>query len=115
MIMYAITSLVNSLAEVIGCEEMALNGKGISSGWADGVDEETLEEWGRVGADFGKEVERSVMETFKAEHKKLYLQVSGTDAHVSDSRLIAPSMSARSASVSGQRRMTTYRTSWTVS
>ncbi|KAJ9100747.1 hypothetical protein QFC19_005486 [Naganishia cerealis] len=77
MIMYAINSLVNSLAEVIGCEELALNGKAILPGWADGVDEKTLEEWGRFGADSGKEVERSVMRTFKAEHKRLYLQRFG--------------------------------------
>jgi hypothetical protein len=76
MIMYAMTSLVNSLAEIIGCEELATNGKAVSEGWADGVDEETLEEWGRVGAGYGKEVERAVMATFKEEYKRLYLQVS---------------------------------------
>jgi hypothetical protein len=76
MIMYAITSLINTLAEVIGCEEMAMNGKAVAAGWAEGVDEEDLEEWARVGAGYGKEVERAVMETFKAEHKRLYLKVS---------------------------------------
>ena len=76
MIMYAMTSLVNSLAEIIGCEEVATNGKAVAAGWADNVDEETLEDWGRVGAGFGKEVERAVMATFKEEYKRLYLTVS---------------------------------------
>ncbi|GHJ89350.1 hypothetical protein NliqN6_5752 [Naganishia liquefaciens] len=73
MIMYAMTSLVNSLAEIIGCEEVVMNGKAVGAGWADDADDETLEEWGRVGAGFGKEVERSVMTTFKDEYKRLYL------------------------------------------
>jgi uncharacterized protein YdiU (UPF0061 family) len=76
MIMYAITSLINTLAEVIGCEEMVTNGKAVAAGWADGVDEEELEEWARVGAGYGKEVERAVMQTFKEEYKRLYLKVS---------------------------------------
>lgn len=81
MIMYAITSLVNTLAEVIGCEEMVLGGKALAAGWADGVDEEELEEWARVGAGFGKEVERAVMQTFKEEYKRLYLKVSALILH----------------------------------
>ena len=75
MIMYAMTSLVNSLAEIIGCEEVVMNGKAVGAGWADDADDETLEEWGRVGAGFGKEVERAVMTTFKDEYKRLYLTV----------------------------------------
>lgn len=74
MIVYALIQLVNSLAEVIGAEQEF--GKAVGAGWAQGVEEDKLEEWRAQGEPFAKEIEKLTMNVFRKEYERLYSQVS---------------------------------------
>jgi coenzyme F420-reducing hydrogenase alpha subunit len=74
MILYALKSLLNTLAEVIGYEK-AHGGKAVPAGWAEGIDEDTLKEWKKSGMEEWDEAERSLMKTFRTEYLRLYRQV----------------------------------------
>jgi uncharacterized protein YdiU (UPF0061 family) len=73
MILFAINQLVSSLAELIGAEQET--GKAIAQGWARDADEETLDQWRAVGMAYGEEVEKTAMQAFKTEYKRLYAKV----------------------------------------
>lgn len=73
MILYALKSLMTSLAELVGYEEV--HGRAAPPGWADKVDEAELEEWRSRGMEEWAEVEKSMMATFRARYLELYRKV----------------------------------------
>ncbi|KAH9481619.1 Protein adenylyltransferase SelO, mitochondrial [Psilocybe cubensis] len=70
MIVYAIRALLNALSPLIGAEA-ELGGKAVSTGWADGVTSEKLEEWNKSAQELKSEAERVVQEIASVEYGRL--------------------------------------------
>jgi len=85
MVYFAISSLLESLSEMVGYE--LAEGKIAGEGWAEGVSEEKLKEWRRAGLEKEKELEKEFMEVTAVRYRELMGNVS----RVSLSSLFLPS------------------------
>ncbi|TRM58619.1 hypothetical protein BD626DRAFT_550636 [Schizophyllum amplum] len=70
MIIYALRSLLNSLAPLIGAEKK-LGGKAVSSGWAADASDEQIKKWKASGLELQSGLERVMQEECATEYGKL--------------------------------------------
>ena len=71
---YALNSLLNALAPLIGAEEEL--GHAVKAGWASHAGPEQIVEWRKTGKGLQEEMEAEILKVFEAEHWKLYRKVS---------------------------------------
>jgi len=69
-IIFALRSLLRSLAPIIGAES-ELNGKAVVPGWADEASDEKIREWTKIGKELEPELEALFNTTFKEEYMRL--------------------------------------------
>lgn len=70
MTLYALRSLLNSLAPLIGAES-ELNGSAVSAGWADNVPTDKIESWTKEGRKIGQELDELFNTTYEREYIRL--------------------------------------------
>lgn len=75
MILFAMSQLLSTLAEIIGAE--AQTGKAVKPGWAEEAGDQQLDEWRVEGSKVGEELEQTVLQTFREEYNRLYRKVGG--------------------------------------
>nr|GAT60922.1 predicted protein [Mycena chlorophos] len=68
-IIYALRALNNALAPLLGAENE--KGAAITTGWAENVDKEKIEEWRKVGLEFKDELERVAQDVMADEYGRL--------------------------------------------
>ncbi|KAI4294102.1 UPF0061-domain-containing protein [Schizophyllum commune Loenen D] len=94
MILYALRSLLNSLAPLIGAEK-ELGGKAVSSGWAENKPEDEMKKWKESGLELQPELERIFQEEYTAKYAELMRKRLGLRkaAPSDESALVRPLLS----------------------
>ena len=72
--LYALRSLLNSLAPLIGAEK-ELGGKAVSSGWTENKPEDEMKKWKDTGLALQPELERIFQEEYAARYAELMRKV----------------------------------------
>ena len=70
---YAVKSLLNALAPIIGAE--LETGKAVGEGWAEDIDEEKLTSWKKKGLEFEPDMKSVLEDAYSTEFWGLLLKV----------------------------------------